>query len=251
MKCNLLLPSLFLLIFVSSALAIPGIPHQFYGIVLINGKPAPDGTLVVAVVDGKEVARTHTRDGRYGYDPIFYVEDPENTRSGKIVQFFVNGIFTGTQKYFCNGCVERVDLYVSVRKSSGGVSSGGCESFVVSENSNSSKNKETQIISFIPKNVTEGKCEERWVCSNWSSCKNGIQTRQCVDENKCGTELRKPLETQPCTAKEREETSMLPTGFFSYYSRYSVTLGTILVALGGLACLFFFTKRKIKSRKRK
>jgi len=43
-------------------------------------------------------------------------------------------------------------------------------------------------------------CTEKWECSSWSSCKNGVQTRTCSDKNKCGTTKSKPTITTPCTA---------------------------------------------------
>ena len=106
----MLISFLLLLISLHSALAIPGVPHQFYGTVTLNGKSAPDGTMVIAKIDGVEVARTSTKNGRYGYDPIFYVDDPNNDRSGKEIRFFVNGIDTGQTKFFCNGCVTELNL---------------------------------------------------------------------------------------------------------------------------------------------
>ncbi|MBU1849431.1 MAG: hypothetical protein KKH40_01760 [Nanoarchaeota archaeon] len=42
-------------------------------------------------------------------------------------------------------------------------------------------------------------CEENWNCINWSICgSNGLQTRDCVDLNDCGTFEHKPAETQEC-----------------------------------------------------
>ena len=42
-------------------------------------------------------------------------------------------------------------------------------------------------------------CEEKWVCSEWSPCTpEGIQTRKCVDLNRCGTKRKKPPEIRSC-----------------------------------------------------
>lgn len=41
-------------------------------------------------------------------------------------------------------------------------------------------------------------CEEKWVCTDWSVCSEGIQTRTCVDENECNTFVNKPSESQSC-----------------------------------------------------
>ena len=56
MVTNSLKMMVFLVLLCSFALAIPGIPHQFYGTVTVNGANAPDGTLVVAKIDGVEVS---------------------------------------------------------------------------------------------------------------------------------------------------------------------------------------------------
>jgi hypothetical protein len=41
-------------------------------------------------------------------------------------------------------------------------------------------------------------CKESWVCSQWGDCVDGLQTRECIDENNCGTTENKPSETQTC-----------------------------------------------------
>ncbi len=41
-------------------------------------------------------------------------------------------------------------------------------------------------------------CENVWVCSAWSSCLNGNQTRTCSDDADCGNEEGKPSESQSC-----------------------------------------------------
>ncbi len=42
-------------------------------------------------------------------------------------------------------------------------------------------------------------CHENWVCSDWSSCISGSQYRECIDLNKCGTSVYKPIITASCT----------------------------------------------------
>jgi len=41
-------------------------------------------------------------------------------------------------------------------------------------------------------------CQENWLCNNWSSCSNSLQTRNCNDLNTCGTVLSKPINSQSC-----------------------------------------------------
>jgi len=41
-------------------------------------------------------------------------------------------------------------------------------------------------------------CIEKWICTDWSECINGTQTRECADANNCGTEKSKPVEERAC-----------------------------------------------------
>jgi hypothetical protein len=44
-----------------------------------------------------------------------------------------------------------------------------------------------------------GACREDWICSDWSDCNNGEQTRTCEDVGGCGTTFFRPSRTQTCT----------------------------------------------------
>ncbi|QQG38910.1 MAG: hypothetical protein HYS32_00385 [Candidatus Woesearchaeota archaeon] len=41
-------------------------------------------------------------------------------------------------------------------------------------------------------------CQENWICTSWSECVNGVQTRNCVDNNFCDTGKNKPAEQRSC-----------------------------------------------------
>ncbi len=41
-------------------------------------------------------------------------------------------------------------------------------------------------------------CTSNWSCGNWSVCLNGTQTRTCSDQNSCGVNINKPVESQVC-----------------------------------------------------
>lgn len=42
-------------------------------------------------------------------------------------------------------------------------------------------------------------CVESWVCTEWSECSaSGLQTRDCIDRARCGTEKNKPPTEQEC-----------------------------------------------------
>jgi len=55
----------------------------------------------------------------------------------------------------------------------------------------------------IPCTIT---CVENWQCGEWSDCENGIQTRECIDVNNCGTEYNKPQTVQTCNLQYQPPT---------------------------------------------
>jgi hypothetical protein len=55
-------------------------------------------------------------------------------------------------------------------------------------------------------------CTENWVCTEWTSCMNGVQTRTCTDANNCGTTNNKPSESQPCTTTGGGSSEVKPLG---------------------------------------
>jgi len=56
---------------------------------------------------------------------------------------------------------------------------------------------ELQIVESCPEksvcryNQTKCECEEKWACTDWSECTEGIKSRTCYDENNCGTAYEK------------------------------------------------------------
>lgn len=83
--------------------AYPGIPHQFYGDVSVNGQSAPDNNVLVASIEGDEYI-TVTKDGEYGYAPnIFYIKDPNGDRAGKTIDFYLGGKNVGSFTFENNG----------------------------------------------------------------------------------------------------------------------------------------------------
>ncbi|MFH1587510.1 MAG: right-handed parallel beta-helix repeat-containing protein [Candidatus Diapherotrites archaeon] len=40
----------------------------------------------------------------------------------------------------------------------------------------------------------------KWICTPWSTCFTGTQTRTCHDHTDCGNEIGKPVESQTCSA---------------------------------------------------
>ncbi|MEM5844448.1 MAG: hypothetical protein QW841_04370, partial [Candidatus Aenigmatarchaeota archaeon] len=94
-------------------------------------------------------------------------------------------------------------------------------------------------------------CQERWVCSEWSECINGIQTRTCVDQNNCGTNNNQPFTSQPCFSEERKEEKSSQgvseiTGFFALLSNpvYALSFILGLIAVIILVLTLFISRRK-------
>lgn len=228
---------------INTTLAIPGVPHAFYGYVVVNSAPALDGTVIIAKINNVEVARTTTKDGRYGY-PLgsFYVDDPNNNRAGKEVRFFVNNVDTVQVLYFCNGCVTMLNLTATTQTGQqAGTTGGGGGGGTTEQPSQTTNQTVTQ----------QQACQEKWVCSEWSECINGVQTRTCVDQNNCGTNNKEPFTSQPCSAEERKEEKSSQgvsgiTGFFALISNPVYALGLILViiAIVILVLTFFLSRRK-------
>ena len=46
------------------------------------------------------------------------------------------------------------------------------------------------------------KCDESWICSSWSGCQNGMQTRACSDEHACKNPTSKPILTKGCNTAD-------------------------------------------------
>jgi len=103
------------------AFAIPGIPHQFYGYVTIDGVLASDGISVAAIIDGVVYVETTTVGGGYGWDPIdlFNVpaDDPDTPEkdggvSGDLVELYLDGTYAGSTAIFENGETTWLDIDV-------------------------------------------------------------------------------------------------------------------------------------------
>jgi len=251
------------MLFSNIVLAIPGVPHQFFGTVSINGNPAPDGTSVVAKIKGIQVASTTSYEGKYGYEPIFFVDDPNSVRAGEEIKFFVNGVDTGEIAIFCNSCRDRVDLGITVSGTTpsggGGGGGGGAPPAQPCELNGVCDPWETHET--CPSDCPEGAttttttqqttgCQERWVCSDWGRCVDGIRTRTCVDSNECGTINNKPLDSDPCSTEEIEESQSV----LGVFSGMAVALMEnslyIIVAVVIIAVVLFLVLRRKKVTKK-
>ncbi len=250
--------AVFIFLLSGAVLAVPGMPHQFYGNVAYNGESAPDGLSVVAKIYGVAAASTVTYDGAYS----LIVTDYNNTRSGDVVSFFVDGIDTMKSGIFCNGCVTKISLSVTYLKPlpssppGGGGSSGA--GVVPAEVTDDDAEDETGAAKGeVVTGAIEGICVERWVCSEWGECVDSIHKRICIDENNCGTEDYRPFETEPCPvlkeetndagAEAGEEPAGIATGFVlaeTLRKPKNLAVGIILIVLlFGIYVKFWHNKR--------
>ena len=92
--------------------------------------------------------------------------------------------------------------------------------------SNNIKNSLTKPNSQQIKEQTQEICVEEWVCSDWSSCASGSQTRTCTDTNSCGTANNKPDEQKNCDAQEtvQQLTDCDNTGILIDFSQQSIEM---------------------------
>ncbi len=58
---------------------------------------------------------------------------------------------------------------------------------------------------FSPDVSDYGTCVEKWICSDWEICVDGVQVRNCYDDNNCGSEDKKPIILRECFEEETVE----------------------------------------------
>lgn len=238
-----------ILLLSSVSFAVPGFPNQFYGKAVLDGAPAPDGAAITATINNVQYGSTTASGGNYS----IIVDNPESQNTGKTIVFFINGMQAGTGT-FTDGANTNLNLSATTPppapapsggSSGGGGGGGGGGSFpatgnVVSQPANQSNT--SQILS------ESGSCTERWLCTDWSSCSDGLQTRACEDVNTCGTEQNKPLESQPCStigagaAGISTEVPLLTA--FAIGSPETTAAGALILVLIILALIIWFWKKK-------
>lgn len=102
-----------------TTMAAPGIPHQLYGQV----QSFTEGTLR-AIIDGSTVGSISlTDEGKFGYDPFFFVEDEEGVFAGETISFTINNEEIEQTVVFANGGFTQLSL----SKKSTGSGTGGNE----------------------------------------------------------------------------------------------------------------------------
>jgi len=234
--------------------AVPGQPHQFHGTVTVNGAPAPDGSTVTATVDGVTREEEVTTNGKYGYDPFFYVEDPNNVywEYHPEIKFYVNGHDTGQRFNFLGEDEYFTRLDLSVTYSTGGGNSGGGGGGGGGGG--------------LPPG-------DLWDCEEWSECIDGTQSQECTqgtatktntrdcEEVKPGTSgvatntgaalddeegLEEPVLSGPGAPPEEQEEELGPTGAVAGpgIAASWIFLGVLIALIAALLLFIFLRKRK-------
>ncbi len=193
----------------------PILPMAFYGSVTINGNPAPAGTEIVAMINDVGKGSIVTTDsGLYG--------EPGNSTQKLIVEGDVNDFDETINFYIITFQSEYIqanenDVFVNVVENrerdvteldlsfpafcgdsvcSGGEDCNSC-SFDCGECPPPSGGGP-------PGGYTPPSCTEEWICTEWSECVDGEQTRTCTDQSDCGTTSDKPDEMRGCVIEEEE-----------------------------------------------
>ena len=94
----------------SVVLAQRVIPHAFLGLATVNGNPASDGTVVAALVDGRQVVAESVSGGSY---PVLLVEPDADSFVGKTVTFTIGGIPANETALWTQGEVTQLNLTAS------------------------------------------------------------------------------------------------------------------------------------------
>jgi len=93
------------------AAEIPPMPCEFYGNVIINGQPAPAGTIIEAKINGQTAGLlTTTTAGKYGGAGSFDARLVVNSFArGDTITFFVNGSISNQSAVFLEGYAQSLD----------------------------------------------------------------------------------------------------------------------------------------------
>ena len=100
--------------------ADPPTIHQFYGTITLADGSSPDGSIVEIKFNDIVVASTTSLAGKYGYDPLFIVEDQLD---GDLLEFYLDSTKVADTS-FSNFGFTQLDLQISGGDDSGDDSGG-------------------------------------------------------------------------------------------------------------------------------
>ncbi|MFC1648818.1 hypothetical protein ACFL1B_05150 [Nanoarchaeota archaeon] len=180
-------------------------PHNYYGEVMVDGEPAPDGLLVTAKINGQDVAATTTVEGKFGFDGSFYVSDTDGTNAGETVKFYVEGEDTGESVVY--------SIYPDNDPSADSWSAATELNLDISGVTITTLNSPAPLLGrggsggsggsggaapalFKDDGAVVEDCDSDWTCSDWLPCISGRQKRVCVDANRCDN--ADPEESREC-----------------------------------------------------
>ncbi|MGC9310664.1 MAG: hypothetical protein ACP5E4_02975, partial [Candidatus Aenigmatarchaeota archaeon] len=197
--------------------------HQFYGYIYKNGVRVTAQTDVTVMFGSQTLNATKLDKGEYDYR--LYIADEEGVLNGTL-SFYALGK-KGAEHNFTAGEATRLDLQIVIPGYCGdGVCNNGetCSScpedcgacFTGGGGGSSSRTTRITTLATNETNETEeeggggdiitttnetvlGNCTPKWFCGDWKKCENETQTRNCIDLNKCGTDLDKPELARECT----------------------------------------------------
>ncbi len=158
------------------------------------------------------------------------VQESYNKTTG-LLTYIVQGFSTYT-------VVDNSELAQPPASSSGSSSGGGgsstggspgpsAETVTINENEVAEEVAPTTELEETPA------CVENWVCTDWSGCASGTQTRDCIDSNYCGSMNSQPASSQSCVETSTQQPTA-PTGLFGLaqfpISYLYVLLGVVFVS---------------------
>jgi len=161
-------------IFLISFVSAISYPHAFHGtIVYSNGTIIQEGT-ITAKINELEVGSCNIVNGLYD----LVVESDNN----ELIYFYIQEKEESIGNYKSKA-FEITEL-----------------NFII-ETQEPFPENETEPSNNIQYNNFIQICDSNWKCSSWSSCFNGIKTRQCHDTNNCKVSHNKPIEETSCTTE--------------------------------------------------
>jgi len=103
-------------LYIGTVAAIPVIPEEWYGSVMLDGKPAPIGTVIVVQVNGNPAGQmTTTEQGLYGsqsgQNKLFaQIDDQAFAKGTPTVTFLVNGVQAPQAVPYVPGNLTKLDI---------------------------------------------------------------------------------------------------------------------------------------------
>ena len=140
---------------------------------------------------------------------VYYLESElENIDEESLKMYYYNETSAGWEQinYFLNKDENFISINIT-HFSTYGIFGDEKQSSQSSGNSGGSSGSSggSGGISSSKKLTINQECKENWICDEWSSCEEGIQTRTCNDENKCNKIITRPATKQFCETTETKD----------------------------------------------